>query len=358
MKRPKIGIVYVPFNNNKHLPTVFTSWSNLKYPKENLHIYIATNINTENCIELINQLSEKYKALLPEITLINDGKNDGFAGNHNKCIKLAIEDGCDYVFLNNGDLYLHEDAIAEALAVAETDQQIATVQSVCLYWHDHEKINVAGGAIHIAGHGYAMQNGDHISQLPSEPREVSYTSFAAVLIRTSILQHIGLIEEGFFMYHDDLEFCLRARVAGHKNYLAPKSLAYHDYQFGRNPQKFAWMETNRYIVTFAYYKLPTLIFLMPILIGVEIMSWLFSIRGGWFKARVNMVISFTKLKNWRLIFAMRAKMHRLRKVSDRYLLKFVTGKILGQETNNFIVEKISNPLLEAYVRILRFIIIW
>lgn len=359
MNSPKVGIIYVPFNNKIHFPQVVESWSKLNYPKEKLCIYIATNSNTENCLEILrDELIPQFQENLPEIKFIADGKNDGFAGNHNKGIKLALSDNCDYIYLNNGDLYLHPDSIAETVKLAEKDSSIATVQSLCLYWHDHEKINVAGGAVHIAGHGFAILNNHPISEAPQTPQELAYSSFAACLIRSSILKEIGLIEEGFFMYHEDLEFGLRTRVANYKNILAPKSLAYHDYQFSRNPKKFAWIEKNRYIITLAYYRLPTLILISPILLGVDLASWLFALKGKWLSARFYMVFEFLKPSTWLLIIKMRARMHSLRRVKDRQLLELVTGGIYGQETDNWIVEKISNPLLNFYVKFLQIIIFW
>lgn len=359
MNLPKVGIVYVPFENHRHLPTIIDSWSKLNYPKENLHLYIITNSNPENCLELLqDDLLPKFSSQLPEYTIIADGENKGFSDNHNKGIIQAIEDKCDYVFLNNGDLYLHPDCIDELIKVAESDESIATVQSLCLYWNDHNMINVAGGAIHLAGHGYALGNLSHINQAPKEITEITYSSLASTLIKTSILKEIGLLEDGFFMYHEDLELGLRTRIAGFKNVIAPKSISYHDYDFFRTPEKFTWMEINRYIIVLSYYKLPTLILILPILIGVEIASWAFALKGGWIGARFGVIKAFLQPKTWLLIIKIRARMHRLRRISDRVLLQNITGEIHGQETDNIIVQKIANPLLSLYLKFLQFIVIW
>jgi GT2 family glycosyltransferase len=160
------------------------------------------------------------------------------------------------------------------------------------------------------------------------------------------------------MYHEDLELGLRLRIAGYKNVLAEKSLAYHDYQFAINPGMFAWTETYRYVVTLAYWRPLTLLLISPVLLGVELATWMFAVKGRWLGAKMRATHTLLKPKTWKLIIAMRMRMKRLRTVSDRSLFAFVSGRIEAQEQSNWIVEHIANPALNAYVRMLRAIIFW
>jgi hypothetical protein len=147
-------------------------------------------------------------------------------------------------------------------------------------------------------------------------------------------------------------------MAGYKNVLAEKSLAYHDYQFAINPGMFAWTETYRYVVSFAYWRPLTLLLIAPVLLGVELATWVFALKGNWLGAKIRATRELLKPKTWKLIIAMRMRMKRLRVVTDRSLFAFVSGRIEAQEQSNWMVERIANPVLSAYVRILRTIIFW
>lgn len=355
-----VGIIYVPFKNKRHLQEVVDSWVNLVYPKDRLTIYIIPNSDPEGMMPELEQVAQNWQAMgLPQVKMLADGINHGFSGNHNLGIRQALKDGCEYVYLNNGDLKLDSRAINEVIAVAQTDAQIGAVQSLMLYWQKPDEVNVSGGVFHIAGYGYAGGNHTKHAQLVVPPaKEIGYASGGAVLLRASALHKVGLLEEGFFMYHEDLEFGLRLRIAGFKNVLAEKSLAYHDYQFAINPGMFAWTETYRYVVTLAYWRPLTLLLITPILLGVELATWVFAAKGHWLDAKVRAMRELLKPKTWHLIVAMRMRMKRLRTVRDRSLLTFVEGRIEAQEQSNWIVERVANPMLSGYVKVLRAIVFW
>lgn len=357
---PKIGIVYVPFKNTRHFAQVVESWRNLAYDKNQIVIYIVPNSDPEGMLPEVERVAREAAALgLPQVRVLADGINHGFAGNHNKGIAQALYDGCEFVYLNNGDLHLHADALTEAVQVMQTDERIGVAQSLMLYWHEPEKINVAGGVVHIAGYGYAMHNGDSLASTSlKDGADIGYASAGAALYRANALREVGLLEEGFFMYHEDLELGLRLWVAGWRNVLATKSLAYHDYVFAINARMFEWMEAYRYMVLLAYLRPFTLILLAPIWLGVELATWAFALRGGWVKAKLGAWRTLLSPKSWKLVLSMRARMKRLRRTGDRALLRFMTGRIEAQEQSNWIVEKIANPALDLYARFLKAIVIW
>lgn len=344
---PRVAIVYLCHGNLRHLPEVVSSLSALDYPREALSVMMIPNGSPDGIAqEIRDHVLPRAGRDLPEIILHDDGINWGFAKANNIGIEWAKDQGFDYVFLHNGDLHLHPLAIKEAVALAEGDQQIASVQSLVLYWHDHTKVNVSGGMVHLAGYGFARDNGALLDSLHYENgSEVNYASGAAVLYRISILRQVGNLEEGFFMYHEDLELGLRLRLAGYKNVLCTKSWGYHDYSFSRNPKKFAWMELYRWLVILAYYRVRTLLLLLPVLLAIEVGTWLMAARGGWLKAKFWALREWFKPRTWRLLFHLKSRARELRKISDRELLRLFTGKIEAQETNNVWMEKAINPAI-------------
>lgn len=355
----KIGLVYVPFFDKGHLPKITEAWKSIDAKnRDSIKIYIIPADNPDGILKDIKEnILPISGSEIPEVELLDDGINHGFAGNHNRGIRKAIDDGCDHIVLQNGDAYFESGAIEKMSNFLDEHQDAGSVQALVKYWNEKNKVNVAGGAFHIAGYGFAIDNGKE-DKGQYRVTELSYSSGAAVMFRSETLKEVGLLEEGFFMYHEDLELGLRIRIAGKKNYLLPSAVAYHDYKFSKNPKKFSWMELYRWVVVLGYYRLPTLILIAPIMLGVELASWFFAVKNGWLKAKIYQYANFFLPKTWQLIIKIRARQKQLRKISDREFMSMTVGELLGQEADNAIVEKIANPLLSTWVKLLKLIIVW
>jgi hypothetical protein len=169
---------------------------------------------------------------------------------------------------------------------------------------------------------------------------------------------VGLLEEGFFMYHEDLELGMRLRFAGYRNVLSTKSFAFHDYTFGRNAKMFAWMELYRWIVVLAYYRAATLFVLLPLLLAIEVGSWMMALKGGWIKSKVWAAGQWFLPRTWKLLFSMRRRAQQLRVIRDEAFLKYVTGKIEGQPAQNGFMERFVNPAVDQAWQAARKIITW
>ncbi|MBU1126617.1 glycosyltransferase family 2 protein [Patescibacteria group bacterium] len=357
---PKVAIIYLCYGNLKHLPEVVKGLELQTYPKEAMTVYMVPNGSPDGIAEAIRrEVLPRSGMDLPRIVLIDDGVNHGFAGGNNVATRQALDEGHDYIFLHNGDLKLEPQAIEALVTSAESDEKIGSVQSLVLYWHQPDTVNVSGGIFHLAGYGFARDNLVKLDQFNRhDGEEIAYASGAAVLYRSSALRKVGLLEEGFFMYHEDLELGLRLRIAGYNNILSTESRALHDYSFSRNPKKFAWMELYRWVVILSYYKIATLVILMPVLLSIELGTWFMALTGGWFKAKVWQCLEFFKPRTWKLIIEMRRRAKRLRTITDRQQLSFVTGKIEAQEARSFVVDNIANPIISFCLRIIRGIVVW
>lgn len=358
--KPKIAVIYLCWNNQPYLSDVVDALAKQTYPKDRTLVYMVPNGSPDNVAsEIREKVLPRSEVDLPKIILLDDGVNRGFAGGNNVAVRQALDLECDYVFLHNGDLKLGPEALEKLVDLAESNNKIGSVQSLVLYWDDAQKINVTGGVFHIAGYAYARENLLPLSEMKRENgEEIAYCSGAAVLYRASALQKVGLMEEGFFMYHEDVELGLRLRMAGYINVLCTESRVFHDYAFSRNPKKFAWMELYRWVVVLAYYKILTLIFLFPLLIVIECGTWLMALTGGWVKAKLWQYGELFKPRTWRLLFIMRRRAQRLRVISDRAFLNFVVGDINSQETSSFVMDRIANPVISAFVRIFKTIVVW
>lgn len=361
---PKVAIIYLCYKNLPHLSEVVLSWEKLAYPKESMTIYIIPAGSPDGIADVIRRdVLPRSGKDLPEIILWDDGKNDGFSANNNAPMRDAMANGAEYIFLQNGDLCLAPDTITEAVTVAERDEKVGSVQSLVMYWHDEQKINTSGGMVHVAGFGFARGNGRALPLPEGElegvgGEEIVYASGAAVLYRTSALQKVGLLEEGFFMYHEDLELGLRLKIAGYKNVLAPKSIAYHDYTFGGNRKKFVWMEAYRFVVLAAYLRVSTMVLLAPLWLAIEIGTVAMMARSGNIGIKLSAYATCCRPSTWKLAWTLRRRAQRLRVISDAELTRLWTGRIEAQEMSNPFLERVVNPVVDAIWCVMHTCILW
>ena len=241
------------------------------------------------------------------------------------------------------------------LKVIEKDEKIAAVQSKILL-HDSKKINSWGNHIHFLG--LAFSGGYLEPDQKLAEKQITYASCSSVMFRASVLQKIGLLEEEFFMYHEDTEMGLRIRLTGHKIVLAPKSIMYHKYSFSKSMRKYYDMERNRFITIFTYFKWQTLLLITLPLFFMELGMFVYSLTTGWYKEKLKVYNYFLDDIAWRKIRKRRAELKKIRKVSDRHLTHDFVGKIEFQDISNPVLDKLVNPVYNVYWKIVKKLIFW
>jgi len=324
----KIAVIYLCYGCEKYIPGFVAGLLKIDN-KEDVKVFMVTNNSPDNIAEVTRrEILPRSGKDLPEVELIDNDTNLGFSHGNNIGIRQALAEGFDYIYLHNGDLQLRADSLSEAVKMAESSEDIGSVQSLVLYWNDDSVINTSGGAFHIAGYGYARNNLDKLAETKLiDGEDLPYASGAAVLYKAEVLKKVGLLEEGFFMYHEDLELGLRIKIAGYINVLATHSRVIHDYQFSRNPKMFAWTELYRWVVVLGYYKVATLILIMPLLLVIELGTWLMALRGGWLPAKFWAYKEMGKARTYKLIFHLRSRARELRVIKDKEILKLTVGTI-------------------------------
>ncbi len=350
---PKVAVITVSYNAASFIDEVVLSCKQVDYPKDKLEIIVVDCASTDGTPDILRKKEG--------ITFFPSGENLGFAGGNNLAIHHAIIEGCDYVYLLNHDAKFDSQALKEAVALAEKDKSIGSVQSRMMLWQDPEYLNATGGMIHFLGFGFVRDNGRPWEKVKDEVKdgeEIAYPSGAAVLLRSSALRKVGVLDPFLFLYHEDLDLGWRLRLAGYKNVLSTKSIVYHHYEFSRSIKKFFWMERNRILVHFSHFRWATLLLLAPLMLALELALIVFAIKGGWIKEKVLVYVDLLRPATWRHIRKKRIETFITRKVSDKEILRLFTGKIDHQETSSPLVEKVANPLLNLTFLALKHIIRW
>jgi GT2 family glycosyltransferase len=361
---PKVAIVYLSYHSEPYLGDVVSALKKISYPKDRTALIIVDNPHPEHGSS-VRYIEETVMPLsgteLPEVVLLPQKTNLGFSGGNNVGIRYALEHGFDYVYLHNNDGFVAANFLEPLVKVMEDDAKVGAVQSLIMLYPDTDLVNTAGNCYHYLGLGYCGDFRRHKSTLQLPPvKSINYASGAGMLMRASLLKKHGLWDEDYFLYHEDIEYSYRLKSLGYTIALASESIFFHKYQFGRNAEKFFYIERNRVGLLLSLYKIPTLILLLPMLIILDLGLILFSLKSGWFVPKLRAYAYWLNPAHWNMWLKKRASIQSARTVGDRTLLSDAVGAVNFDDgsINNPLLRYIGNPLMSAYWVVVKHLLFW
>jgi GT2 family glycosyltransferase len=268
-------VITVILNTNRKDDTLacLASLEQSTYPSN--HIIVLDNASSDGSVEAIE---DRFS----QVDVIRLEENKGYAGNNNVGILAALDKGADWVFVLNEDTLLAPTCIEELVEAAEADPGVG-IAGPMVYHHDEpDVIQSAGGAfgpylesIHIA------HNEPDRGQF-KKPTQVDWISGCAILVRRKVIEDVGILDERFFYYWEETEWCLRAGRSGWKVLHVPQAHLWHkgvqrDYRPG--PSVTYYNTRNRFLML-AKHNAP-----LPVWLHVwwqtlrRLVSW--SLKPGW-----------------------------------------------------------------------------
>ena len=217
---PKVTIILVNYNGSSDTRECLRSLAQITYQPHDVIVIDNGSRDKEEAHEL--------QKSFPNITVIRSEENKGFAGGNNIGITIAQERGSDYVLLLNNDTTVDVKFLDAMVAAAEADARISMVGAKIYYHSDREMIWYDGGSFSWSGgvkHTHIGMRDEHPSDTAS--RRTGFITGCAMVVRMSALKKMGLLEERFFMYHEDADWCLRARKEGFLLVVAPSARVWH-----------------------------------------------------------------------------------------------------------------------------------
>lgn len=383
---PKVAIIYLTYNGKDSYTDITRCLKTLQaieYPREQVEIICVENPSSHGAswpfIE--KEWMPPAKTDFFPITIHKNEKDLGYSGANNVGLRIAIEHGCDYVFLLNQDADVDPQFLKAAVLRAERDPKVMFVQSLVLLGQEKDRVNSIGNRYHFLGYGYAggyrwtteqAQAFFEKEEKTNPDLEVPTFSGAAVLVRVSMAQKIGLFDTPFYMYHEDVDATFNARIHGWKSVVEPSSIVYHYYEFSKSIKKFYWMERNRFMVLLSYYKLGTLLLLSIPFLGIELLSLIFAAKSGWWREKLRAWAFYFRGSTWKWVLERRRRIQKERLIGDREFLKWAESKILFQsdtagskndtgitrDVNGTIIQRVANPIMTTIWSILYFLIRW
>lgn len=356
----KISIILVNYKDyaKKYLPDCLKSLNNQTMSKSEYEIIVVNNAADDDSRAYLNQFSE---------IKVYERADGNYCAANNLGIKEALKNGAEYVVIANMDTEFAPLWLAELKKAIDGNPQTGIAQSkIFLYPKNEEEkkdslINTTGNAFNFLGFGYTenyRKKNSQISFVEKYPLINGYASGCSFIIKKEVLQKIGGYDENFYMYHDDIDISLKARLAGYEIRLAPQSMLFHKYEFPRSAQMIYHMEKNRWLTFLTIYSLPTTLIILPIFLLFESGMIFYSIITGWWPKKLENLKYFCKIETWRYLRNKRNELRNLKIGSEKDFLENLRGGIYFLEIENNVLKYLVNPILEIYWFLIKLIIVW
>ena len=276
------------------------------------HVIVVENGSTDGSLEY---LKKKY----PKVELVINNINLGFAGGVNSGINRSIERGDDYVALLNNDAVVDKDWFKSLYEEISNKPRVGIATSKILT-KNGDFIDSTGDMYTIWGLPYPRGRNEPDNNNYDNLKDIFAGSGGASIYRIKMLEEIGLFDEDFFAYFEDVDMGFRAQLAGWKVRYVPNALVYH--QIGATSQKikgFTTFHSLKNAYWLAIKNVPGK-YLFKVLIRLKIALFMFYVkaifRGYIWFATKSVVVCIVKLPKK---IKERSHIQKSRRVNDEYI---------------------------------------
>lgn len=159
------------------------------------------------------------------ITIIQNRENTGFAKGVNIGINEALSLSPDYILLLNNDTWIKSDILKPLVRFADHNVDAGIISPVIAFKKDAHWLFDFGGKVNWAFGRTTHMNKAKITSLKA--KRVEYTSGCCMLLKKQVIERVGLFDEHFFLYYEDVDYCLRAKKLGFYTFVVPSSVVFH-----------------------------------------------------------------------------------------------------------------------------------
>ncbi|MET6995899.1 glycosyltransferase family 2 protein [Chitinophaga defluvii] len=219
---PSVAVVILNWNGKAFLEKFLPSVCSSTYG--NLDLYVADNASTDDSVAFV-------KAHYPQIKLIQNKYNNGFAGGYNAALKEVEAD--IYVLLNQ-DVEVAPGWIEPVIAQMQQDPNIAACQPKMRAYHDQERFEYAGAAggwMDILGYTFCRGRILYTTEVDhgqyNDAQDIFWATGAALFIRSACFREVGGFDDDFFAHMEEVDLCWRLQRAGYRVMYCPESVVFH-----------------------------------------------------------------------------------------------------------------------------------
>ena len=214
-------------------------------------IIVVDNCSSDDSLVKLKKAQEMY-----HFTLLQADYNNGFSAGNNIGIEHALN--ADYYLLLNNDTVVEPDFLKKLLDEFEKNSHCGAAISKILYYSQPDTIWYAGGSLSprtARSEHYHFNEKDN--KKDTLPKKVTFASGCCLCISKDVIRTIGLLNEDFFLYEEDAEFCWRIIEAGFEIVYVPESVIYHKVSASTgagSPTSQFYLVRNKYYLISEYFK--------------------------------------------------------------------------------------------------------
>lgn len=320
-----VSVVIPNWNGKSFLRDCLTSLKSQTY--KNLEILIIDNGSTDGSKEYISKYFKDVKVIPLE-------KNIGFAPAVNKGI---VNSSGDFIFLLNNDTKLHKDCIQYLVKALKDHRDVGMVAAKMLSFYNPELIDSAGDYIDSVGHANNIGMGNQNGKKFNKSGYVFLVTGGGAIFKKKVFQKVGLLDEDYFAYFEDVDLCFRAQLVGFKAWYESKAVILHVHKAtSRRIRKFTEYLQYRNMTMTIIKNFPNSLlihknnWLKILLVNLNTFKYLISI--GCFKEALQAEIYI--LTHITQLLRKRREIQRSKKVTDEYIINNVRERnlhVLGFE---------------------------
>ena len=189
-----------------------------------LSVIVVDNGSTDSSWEELQQ------AATADTILIQSGANLGYAGGNNVGIRAALNNRADYIWILNNDTVVHPLCLTELLRAAEIHQARAGIFVPKILQKDGSRTTVfyaGGGYDWVRGQASHWRFGAQDDEHFEASCDVIFATGTSLFVRREVFEQIGLLDERYFLYWEDVQFSRRALHGGYKICFVPTARVWH-----------------------------------------------------------------------------------------------------------------------------------
>lgn len=215
----RTAIILLNWNSYEHTANCIASLQNVE--PANFDVIVVDNGSSDGSGTLLQQN-------FVHIKYIQAPTNLGFAGGNNKGFEYAIAHGYEYSLMLNNDTFVEPNFLELLTNYMDAHVNVGAIQPKIFFNNNRQKI-WNGGSYFLSWLGWTYSKNYMRTAGPAQNNfaEVDWITGCALLVRTSIVQQIGALNDHFFIYYEDVDFSFRIREAGYKLIFHPQSVIYH-----------------------------------------------------------------------------------------------------------------------------------
>jgi hypothetical protein len=216
MHMPSLWVGLISWNNRHDVLRCLKALQHASYP--HVTCMVVDNGSTDGTPDAVRQA-------FPHVRCCVLDNNYGFARAANVVLRQAQQHQSDYVLLLNADTDFAPPFLEHLVTAAEQHPESALFSPKIYLRDDPRRLWAIGGVLTRGRIRFYGLNALDTGQF--DRRELDFVMGCAILIRTEILQHIGLFDDRFFVFYEEIDLCVRARSAGWRVTLLPEVHLWH-----------------------------------------------------------------------------------------------------------------------------------